>query len=470
MRTQSTKLPPKDYREGSAKSKRKRDLEIEIKAGKESEETSDPEGEEEMDASSTSRSRKRSARGAKRTAAPMDAEGGCCNERKGKGKCSACASGKPCSGKSQPMADASCNTKRGDALSAQDYLAACDLGIQDRSRPYIRARLDAMNALTPATVQIRNDKRCGNSNIPDNKKCNAGAGGTLRKVGTAAAIAGGVAAAAYGASRLRQRGTGLRALPSSTMGTRARMGANQVGSRVRSAAGAARSTASGFASRARSAAGNVNVRSARRGMRRAGQGMQSAYNSARFSTRRGGNWTAANSPGNMARRAANSVRSRFPRRRGGALVRMNSDSIWADGFTPAHRVDKKCGNSGIADNKKCNSGGGGAGPRTLTGPNGQFSRRRIAREGWYGSQLGAKPFSTKSYAKRGAAFNGALGAVGGGLIGYAKGGARGAAVGALTGGAALGAAGAASGALTAGINRATSRAAKRSLRRSPAMR
>lgn len=95
----------------------------------------------------------------------------CCAEKKGKAKCSACAAGKPCSGKA--MKDADCGMKkRSDALTAQDYLLACDLGIADRSRPYIRARLDARQA-----HQERQDKKCGASAIPDNKQCRVGASG-----------------------------------------------------------------------------------------------------------------------------------------------------------------------------------------------------------------------------------------------------------------------------------------------------
>lgn len=125
--------------------------------------------------------RKRSAKGAKHTKAPMDTEGGCCNTKKGKAPCSACASGKPCSGKT--MKDAGCN-KRGDALTPQEYLAACDLGIHNRGRSYIRARLDAAARL---------DKKCGASGIADNKKCNKGGGGNgFMNAAVAGAAIGGV--------------------------------------------------------------------------------------------------------------------------------------------------------------------------------------------------------------------------------------------------------------------------------------
>jgi hypothetical protein len=59
---------------------------------------------------------------------------------------------------------------RSDALTPEEYLAASQLGIQQKSRTYIRARLDA-------AVSARAGKKCGNSTISANKKCNKGAGG-----------------------------------------------------------------------------------------------------------------------------------------------------------------------------------------------------------------------------------------------------------------------------------------------------
>lgn len=106
-------------------------------------------------------SRKRSAKGAKRTKAPMDGDCKDCD-----GDCSACAKKKAmkdgdCGLKMKRDGDcpergnyADCATcsrnKRSDSLTPQEYLAACDLGIQGRSRAYIRARLVA--APRPARV------------------------------------------------------------------------------------------------------------------------------------------------------------------------------------------------------------------------------------------------------------------------------------------------------------------------------
>lgn len=311
------------------------------------------EGEADMP---MSHSRKRSAKNAKRTKAPMDTEGGCSCGGGGRKKCSC---------------DSSCGSKKMDeALTAQEYLDACDLGIQNRSLPYIRTRL----TMTTAT---RADKKCGNSNIPDDKQCKAG-GGIGRKLATGAAVAGGVAAAAYGLSRMRRGGGGMRALApaggvsgglslNNTMGNRARRAAYGASGRVRSAvtnvvegsrsqsftrAGSlgnmARRAANTSPSSLRQSAGR-GLRNARRGLRNAGSSLQSAANSATFATRRGQSFTAGNSLGNTARRVRNSVRSnpaynairsRTPGGRGGAITLRNRggvfsmDSVWADGFSP----------------------------------------------------------------------------------------------------------------------------------------
>jgi hypothetical protein len=452
------------------------------------------------------RGRKRSPRGAKHTKAPMDAEGGCCNEKKGRGKCSACASGKPCGG----TMDGDCGAKRGDSsLTPQEYLAACDLGIQDRSRSYIRTRLTVMDSLTPATVQFRSDagsRKCGNSYIPANKQCRAGAGGGAapRKMSTGKRIVTGVmggmsaisaAGSAVNAVRSARRGQSAAAFVQGSQALGQGLAARQyfkgnirkgLASEVAGyglAAGglalnrAARTPgAQNAARRAGAAAGGVYTR-ARNAVRRAptvsGQSMGSSTPGRRrasvgqqaYRVAKGASYAAGRAAGTVARMGRRRGRA-VPYGTGGALRRRGDADVWAVGFEP--RIDKKCGASGIADNKQCRAGSGGPGPRTLTGPNGQFSRQRIAREGWYGSQLGAKPFSYKSNAKRGAALNAVAGAVYGGALGGIMGGTRGAVRGALAGGAFGGALGAGAGAVGAGVNRATSRAAKRSLARRPA--
>jgi len=135
-------------REGRADKSKKPKIEIEISP--EGEEEEGPEDEKEMDGGMKPPSRKRSAKGAKNTKAPMDAECGC-KGKKG-GKC-----------------DGNCGgsmSKRGDsALTPHEYLSACDLGIQDRSRSYIRARLDAAQRL---------DLKCGKGSISKGEKCTKG--------------------------------------------------------------------------------------------------------------------------------------------------------------------------------------------------------------------------------------------------------------------------------------------------------
>ena len=158
----STAKKPTAYREGRADKSKKPSIEIEIKPEGEAEEG--PEGEE-MDGDK-SHSRKRSAKGAKNTKPaidggmygkkPMDGDCGCMSKGR-KGKC-----------------DGSCGKKmdRNDALTPQEYLAACELGIQGRSRAYIRARLDSAARL---------DLKCGNGAISEGEKCTKG---TAQKVQT----------------------------------------------------------------------------------------------------------------------------------------------------------------------------------------------------------------------------------------------------------------------------------------------
>jgi hypothetical protein len=119
------------------------------------------EGAEPDDAPASKTNRKRSAKGAKNTKAPMDGEGCSCGARKGKASCDG-----NCGSYAKKM-------DRNDALTPQEYLAACDLGIQGRSRAYIRSRLDTAMNLTPSTV--RADLKCGNGSISEGEKCHVGA-------------------------------------------------------------------------------------------------------------------------------------------------------------------------------------------------------------------------------------------------------------------------------------------------------
>jgi len=145
----------KGIREGRATAMKSRTPEPE-----EAEEEEEGE-EEELDMAMGSPSRKRSAKGAKNTKPakdgygmkkPMDAEG--------------CSGGPSCMSKGcKGKCDGSCGKKM-DSLTPHEYLAACDLGIQGRSRPYIRARLDA--------VAARLDLKCGKGAISEGEKCSKG--------------------------------------------------------------------------------------------------------------------------------------------------------------------------------------------------------------------------------------------------------------------------------------------------------
>jgi hypothetical protein len=171
------------------------------KARRAPEESEEPENEEEemdMDMGKKPHSRKRSAKGANNTKAPMD--GGMYGKKPMDGECG-------CKDKKGGKCDGSCGgamRKRGDAaLTPHEYLDACDLGIQDRSRSYIRARLDAAERL---------DLKCGKGSISKGEKCTKGAAtqvdpqapGKGTGMRTALKVAAGVAlvgAAAYGATK-----------------------------------------------------------------------------------------------------------------------------------------------------------------------------------------------------------------------------------------------------------------------------
>jgi uncharacterized protein YcfJ len=171
----------KGIREGQAMASRAR-----RSTAPEPEETEEEGEEEEMDMASTSR--KRSAKGAKNTKAPMD---GAYGKKPMDAECG-------CSGKKGGKCDGSCGgamRKRGDAaLTPHEYLGACDLGIQDRSRSYIRARLDAAERL---------DLKCGKGAISKGEKCSKGAATAVEKqpisirkgVKAGAQIGGGLGAA-----------------------------------------------------------------------------------------------------------------------------------------------------------------------------------------------------------------------------------------------------------------------------------
>ena len=144
------------------------------------------EGSEPESAPSFKTNRKRSAKNANNTKAPMDTEGCGC----GGGKAKKCTCDGGCGGYAKKI-------DRNDALTAQEYLAACDLGIQDRSRPYIRARLDTADRL---------DKKCGGSGIPDNAKCSKGGGpGVGGVLMGAAAVAGAAGLASVAHSALKNK-------------------------------------------------------------------------------------------------------------------------------------------------------------------------------------------------------------------------------------------------------------------------
>ena len=91
---------------------------------------------------------------------------------KAKKPCAKCKKkGKKCSG------DCGCSGgadkgKMDGALTPQEYLDACDLGIQRRSPAYIRARLDARKSKGRGV-------KCGNGYISPGEQCGSGSGSTV---------------------------------------------------------------------------------------------------------------------------------------------------------------------------------------------------------------------------------------------------------------------------------------------------
>lgn len=166
-------------REGSAMAKKKagkRSMEMEPGEGKAHEAAESPaeeaaEGPEPDDAPRARRrsrptpSRQRSAKNAANTKAPMDSSCGGKKSMDGEGSCGCGAKkGAKCSCDGEGCGS-SMKRRRSDALTAPEYLAACELGIQDRPRSYIRARLDAAERL---------DLKCGKGSISRGEKCHKG--------------------------------------------------------------------------------------------------------------------------------------------------------------------------------------------------------------------------------------------------------------------------------------------------------
>ena len=108
-----------------------------------------------------------------------------------------------CRGKKGCKCDGNCGSmrKRSDSLTPQEYLAACDLGIQDRSTAYIRARLD--------TAEARNDLKCGNGAISEGENCTKG---TAQKVQPKQYKGGNVAPNKKASGRLRTAANVTRAV------------------------------------------------------------------------------------------------------------------------------------------------------------------------------------------------------------------------------------------------------------------
>ena len=304
-------------REGRADKAKKPSIEIEINPEGEEE---DPESgeQEEMDSSGAlpkRHSRKRSAKNAHNTKAPMDGDCGCMGKGpKGKAACDG-----SCGGYAKKM-------DRNDALTPQQYLKACELGIQGRSRAYIRARLDSA---------ARVDLKCGAGSISEGEKCTKGtaqkAGSQARAALEKAAVVAGTAGQVYnyaqsvakgmsgdlkGAGRALQRQGAFAALTAAGMESKGRRTQNKSLQQQ-----AKRALGSGAVSAAVGSAvtGDLNKVSI--------SNLQAAANNAATELRNSLGRAAA-AKGNVTYRTAKSQFERMYNRPG------RRDSVYAPGFSP----------------------------------------------------------------------------------------------------------------------------------------
>ncbi len=303
-------------RQGRADKTKKPTVEIEINPEGE-EESPEPGEEKEMDSSSAlpkRHSRKRSAKNAHNTKAPMDGDCGCkAKDPKGKASCDG-----SCGGYAK-------KTDRNDALTPQEYLKACELGIHNRSRAYIRARLDSAARL---------DLKCGAGAISEGEKCTKGtaqkAGSQARAALEKAAIVAGTAGQVYnyaqsvakgmsgdlkGAGRALQRQGAFAALTAAGMESEGRRTQNKS---LRQQAKRALGSGAVSAAVGSAVTGDLNKLSI--------SNVQAAANSAATGLRNTLGRAAA-AKGNVTYRTAKSQFERMYNRPG------RRDSVWAEGFT-----------------------------------------------------------------------------------------------------------------------------------------
>lgn len=315
--------------------------------------------------------------------------------------------------------DCGCSHKN-DALTPQEYLAACDMGIQDRSRVYIRARLDAAERLDRRTTGGKG-KKCGNSYIPATSKCNNGktyAGGSKDP----ASIRRGVV---VGASKGAQIGAGVAGVAGAIAGYKR-------GGVAGAAAGALQAGiyggVTGAVSGAQYGAIAQGIRKTGRAYGRAQSNNRATQNELRGMRQRSGESGVgyASRLGKAVQNNETNVWSASNEYKNQSQFRKKKrDSVWADGFNAdaGAGTGKKCGNSYIPRNAKCNngrgsapSGGGGGGGRGYQKPISGTARALtgLSTMGAVGQGLKAISAAKKGNLVGAAAFTN-------GAIGYARG-------------------------------------------------
>lgn len=240
----------------------------------------------------------------------------------------------------------SCKHKN-DSLTPQEYIAACEMGIQDRSRVYIRARLDAAERMDKTGT----GKKCGNSYIPANANCTAGSGGSApaKQSGKKAAKKPKTTAINqyFRNSALLTAGLSTaRAVNQARQGklTLAAAEVNNAIGNVRAARsfnqnktmqGFGRQFAHGVLSSGIAAGGTAaglysRTPAARNAARRAGQAAGRAYGS----TIGRGMGASRNTAFSVEQRMRGFRKMKRPNFKNGGLALR--DSVWADGFSPAN--------------------------------------------------------------------------------------------------------------------------------------
>ena len=268
-----------------------------------------PEEEYEMEEGPDDEDEIREGSAGRKRRSKRSMDGDCsCGKRKGKCDGSCGKTMKDGGMYKKPMMD------RGDALTPQEYLAACDLGIQGQPRSYIRARLDYAERL---------DLKCGKGSISPGEKCTKGAAQKVAAVATLAGLAGNTIASGYAGGKAfagdfkgAARGLQFAGASQAVAGLGARgMGLKKEGNRM-------------LAEGALTAAGGTLIREGQTG--EIGRAIRQAKNSQLGKRLR---YAPSNAVGRVRVAAIRNRPMPKPKMKNGKVANPWFDSIYADGFS-----------------------------------------------------------------------------------------------------------------------------------------